>query len=343
MRSPEHKDQDPAGKVRLQRVLAAAGIAARRAAEQMIEEGRVEVNGRIVTKLPIFVDPEEDRISVDGRPLPRAQRPIYIMVNKPERMLTTSADEPGMDRATVLDLIDHPSKPRLFAVGRLDWNTPGLVLLTNDGNAANRLTHPRYGVSKLYRAVIKGDLDAPAARELEDRIAKLVRKDDRLAGRVRPGASGRIVIEVETREGDRSTLLITVREGKMGNLASMLAGAGVSVRKLERIAIGPVELKGLARGRWRELEKSEVHALRAAAKGKRTDSPRPARPRTKRGGPTRADQRRRQGLPAQGERPTHQAGKPSRPVKSGRPTKPTRPARAPSPRNGPPRNRSKRA
>jgi 23S rRNA pseudouridine2605 synthase len=274
------------GKVRLQRVLAAAGIAARRAAEEMIEEGRVEVNGRVVTQLPVFVDPEEDRIIVDGRPLPKAQRPIYIMVNKPERMLTVSADEPGMDRATVLDLIDHPARPRLVPIGRLDWNTPGLVLLTNDGNAVNRLTHPRYGVSKLYRAVVRGGIDDAAARDLEQRIGKLIRKDDKLAGRVRPGA-GRVRIDVETADADRSTILIRV-QGRTGNLASMFAGAGVAVRKLERIAIGPVELRGLARGRWRELEREEIHALRAAVKGKRTEAVKPAPPKRKRQGPPRA-------------------------------------------------------
>ena len=319
------EESDASGKVRLQRVLAAAGVAARRAAEEMIEEGRVEVNGRVVTQLPVFVDPAEDRITVDGRPLPKAQRPIYIMVNKPERMLTVSADEPGMDRATVLDLIDHPARPRLVPIGRLDWNTPGLVLLTNDGNAVNRLTHPRYGVSKLYRAVVRGGIDAAASRDLEQRIQKLIRKDDKLAGRVRPGA-GRVRIEVETSDADRSTILITV-QGRVGNLASMFAGAGVAVRKLERIAIGPVELRGLARGRWRELEREEIHALRAAVKGKRTEAAKPAPPTRKRQGPPRA------GAPVRQDRRRSEGDRRTRPATN----------RSPNPRNRPGNKPRKRA
>jgi pseudouridine synthase len=277
---PQKRDPVPAGKVRLQRVLAAAGVAARRAAEELIENGRVTVNGRTVSRLPVFVDPGEDRISVDGRPIPKAQRPVYIMVNKPERMLTVAADEPGLDRATVLDLIDHPARPRLVPVGRLDWTTTGLILLTNDGEAVNRLTHPRYGVTKTYRAAVRGKLDEAAVSTVQSRIARLIKKDDRQSGRVRPGtaarpSAGRIQMEIEALHPDRTDLLITLREGRTGNLAKMLAGAGVSVKKLERIAIGPIELRALARGRWRELDRTEIAALRAAVKGKQTERRRP--------------------------------------------------------------------
>jgi 23S rRNA pseudouridine2605 synthase len=309
MRSRGHQSGGEAGsaRVRLQRVLAAAGIAARRAAEEMIEQGRVVVNGEVVSRLPAFVDPHTDRIEVDGRVVPKAQRQVYIMVNKPERTLT-AADEEGVDRATVLDLVDHPAKPRLFPVGRLDWTTAGLVLLTNDGEMANKLTHPRFGVTKTYRAVVRGNIAEAQAREIEGKVARLVKKDDRQAGRVRSAGTGRIGIEIEGVDDGRTVLVITIREGRTGNLARMLAGAGVSVKKLERIAIGPLELRGLARGRWRELERGEIHALRAAARGERKERAAPKakdprspvgrrvarRPGGKRAGaPRRGDRRRR--------------------------------------------------
>jgi pseudouridine synthase len=256
--------------VRLQRVLAAAGVAARRVCERMIEEGRVEVNGQRVDRLPAFVNPEQDRITVNGRPIARRpDRSIYLMVNKPERVLTTSADEPGMGRTTVMDLVEHPSRARLFPVGRLDWQTTGLVLLTNDGALANRLTHPRYGVTRTYRAVVKGALDEGAVAQLQGALAKEIRKSAQRAGRVGPGgvAPGALNLSIEKREPGRTVLIIVVREGRTGSLARMLAAAGVPVRRLERIAIGPLALREVARGRWRELDRGEIAALKAAAAG----------------------------------------------------------------------------
>jgi 23S rRNA pseudouridine2605 synthase len=256
--------------------------------ETMIEEGRVSVNGKVVKGLPAFVDPGEDRIVVDGRPLARARpRPIYIMVNKPARVLTTAADEPGIGRTTVLDLVDHPAKPRLFPVGRLDYDTMGLVLLTNDGAMANRLTHPRYGVPKSYRAEVKGVLDVMAAMRVQRALAKELRKADRFAGKVMPGApkaiaqtggdaaqgdgpaSGpaeRVELTIAGYEEDRTVLTITLREGRAGNIGKMLSLVGCPVKKLERTAIGPLELEAVARGRWRELTRPEVHALKAAVR-----------------------------------------------------------------------------
>lgn len=269
--------------VRLQRVLAAAGIGARRACEELIERGHVQVNGKTVNRLPAFVDPENDRITVDGRPVARATKVIWLMLNKPARVLATTDDDAG--RTTIMDLVDHPARPRLFPVGRLDFETTGLVLLTNDGETANRLTHPRYGVARTYRADIKGMLDAEGLASLQRELIKQQRKDDkrmqRQSGRVRPTPAGssRLELSLAGRENGRTVIHITLREGRTGNIASMLAGAGANVRKLERIAIGPVLLTGVASGRWRELERHEVRALRAAAAGKRFDPPeaRPAK------------------------------------------------------------------
>lgn len=274
--------EESAQRVRLQRVLAAAGMGARRVCEKLIEEGHVHVNGKTVNRLPAFVDPETDRITVDGRPIPKAHRPVYIMLNKPARVLATTSDEGG--RTTIMDLIDHPAKARLFPVGRLDFETTGLVLLTNDGELANRLTHPRFGVPKTYQAEVKGTLDEAGLAELQRGLIKQQRKDDkrsqRETGRVRPvpAGSGRIALSIVGREPGRTVVHITLREGRTGNIAKMLAGAGANVRKLERIAIGPVLLTGVAGGQWRELERREFRALRAAAAGKRLPESVPRRP-----------------------------------------------------------------
>jgi len=147
--SSPHDNSKLDNKVRLQRWMADAGVAARRVCEQLIEEGKVRVNGRVTKKLPVFVDPQEDRIEVSGRLIQPPARHVYIMLNKPERVLVAAADEPGLERTKVTDLVRHALAPRLFPVGRLEWDAQGLVLLTNDGAFAQRLTHPRYSVPKV--------------------------------------------------------------------------------------------------------------------------------------------------------------------------------------------------
>jgi 23S rRNA pseudouridine2605 synthase len=271
----------PSPGVRLQRVLAAAGVGARRVCERLIEEGHVKVNGETVSHLPAFVNPGQDRITVDGQAITLDRsRHLYVMLNKPERMLVTASDEPGMDRATVMDLVDHPGKKRLFPVGRLDYNTSGLVLLTSDGELANRLTHPRYGVPKVYRALVKGTINPLDLPKVRASMLKDVQRDDRAAARVRPArrprSEGGIELRIAGRDQGRTILEIELREGRTGNPGTMLAAAGLHVRKLERIAIGPLMLSGLSRGRWRELEREEIRDLRRAGKGDRPA--RPARP-----------------------------------------------------------------
>jgi 23S rRNA pseudouridine2605 synthase len=253
---------------RLQRVLAAAGVGPRRACERMIEEGRVKVNGQTVRRLPAFADPRRDRITVDGQPVARGRaRAVYVMVNKPERTLVTRSDEPGLGRTTVMDLVDHPARDRLFPVGRLDFNTAGLVLLTTDGAMANRLTHPRYGVPKVYRVLVKGAVDPGTLQRVRGSMLKDLRRADRAGGRVKPAGTGSgLELRIAGREEGKTVLEVQLSEGRTGNLAKMLDGAGLAVRKLERTAIGPLRLTGLARGRWRELERDEVRALRDAGR-----------------------------------------------------------------------------
>lgn len=233
----------------------------------MIEEGRVEVNGELVRKLPAFVDPRTDQIVVDGRPITRpvgaGARKHYIILNKPERTLTTASDEPGMERRTVLDLIDHPAKPRLFAVGRLGWDETGLVLLTNDGELANRLTHPRYGVAKTYLAVVKGDVNEADLHRMTRQMFKLQRLASRQVGRLR---SARVEMSVFKREPGKTTLRVVMKEGKNRYVADVLGTAGFPVRKVAAVSIGPLQLRGLSVGSWRELDRDEVRVLRNSCK-----------------------------------------------------------------------------
>lgn len=162
-------------KVRLQRFLADAGVAARRVCETMIEEGRVKVNKEVVRRLPVFVDPQNDRIEVDNRHIRPPAPPVYIMLNKPERVLSSTNDEPGLERTKATDLVKHALAPRLFPVGRLDWDSQGLLLLTNDGDFANRISHPKFAVPKIYRVQVAGEV-TPAAISSMRRNSKLLAK-----------------------------------------------------------------------------------------------------------------------------------------------------------------------
>ncbi|MEM9064382.1 MAG: pseudouridine synthase [Planctomycetota bacterium] len=254
---------DPERGVRIQRYLADAGIAARRQCERLVTEGRVEINGTSVIELPIFVDPDTDRVAVDGRPVAGPERHIYLMLNKPAKCLSTAADEPGSGRRTVLDLVKHPGRARLFPVGRLDYDTTGLILLTNDGDLANALTHPRYGVHKTYRVVVKGRLEDEDLSSIEQGIYLAERRDGRTVGATR---TARVELAIMRRDRERTVLEMTLREGRNRQVRRMLAHVGRPVKKLERIAMGPVRLKGLARGEWRELDRSELKALRRAAR-----------------------------------------------------------------------------
>ena len=258
-RQPQPAPTDPVGGERLQRVLSQAGVASRRACEALIEEGRVEVNGRVVTRLPVFVDVSSDRIRVDGKVVAAPDRKLYVMLNKPARTVTTARDEPGLDRRTVVDLVDHPSGIRLFPVGRLDFETMGLLLLTNDGEMANALTHPRYGLAKTYRAVVRGRLADEDIESIERGIYLADRKEGRSTGASR---TARVQVEIIRRDRDRTTLQITLKEGRNRQVRRMLASIGYPIKKLERVAIGPLRLKGVARGAWRELSRDELRSLR---------------------------------------------------------------------------------
>jgi 23S rRNA pseudouridine2605 synthase len=228
---------------RLQKVLARVGLGSRRTCENLIGEGRVTVNGE-VARLGRRVDPAADRIEVDGVPVAIRSGLVYYLLNKPAGVVTTASDPQG--RSTVMDLV--PAEPRVFPVGRLDADTEGLLLLTNDGELAHRLTHPRFGVEKEYLAEVEGRPTAGAARRLREGIEL----DDGMT------APARVSIVAP------AALRITIHEGRNRQVRRMCDAVGLPVRRLIRSRIGPLADRRLRPGTWRELTFDEVRALEQA-------------------------------------------------------------------------------
>ena len=243
---------------RIQKVMAQQGVCSRRAAEQLIEQGRVKINGRPVS-LGDKMDPARDVLSVDGQRVyvPKRTEKYYYMLNKPRGYITTTNDERG--RKTVMELMaDIPV--RVYPVGRLDKDSEGLLLFTNDGDFANLLTHPSHGVSKLYRVTVRPHATEEQIISLTDGVVL----DD--GSRTLPA-----VIHVVTDEPERTVLEMTIREGKNRQIRRMCESVGLDVIRLKRSALGAVKLGMLQPGQYRELTQGEVNALRAAAqKGKVT-------------------------------------------------------------------------
>lgn len=250
------------GAERLQKILARAGVASRRAAEEMIAAGRVRVNGEVVKEMGVRADLATDRIEVDGKPIAaqgadgKEQELVYIVLNKPTGVVTTAKDTHG--RRTVLDLLPASEVRgrglRLFPVGRLDAETTGLLLLTNDGDLTFRLTHPRYAIDKEYRALVRG---RPGEASL-----KRLREGVEIEGETTAPAKADVVGE---REGN-SWLRITIHEGRKRQVRLMCAAVGHPVIELQRVRFGPLTLGTLEAGKWRHLAVHEVHALMKAVK-----------------------------------------------------------------------------
>lgn len=239
--------EGPSGE-RLQKVLARAGVASRRASEALIAAGRVEVNGEVAV-LGRRVDAASDRVSVDGVPLPVAPGLVYYLLNKPPGVVSTAADPEG--RPVVVDLV--PPSPRVFPVGRLDAATEGLLILSNDGDFAFHLTHPRFGVEKEYLAEVEGTPTPRALRRLREGVAL---EDG-------PTAPARAALVAP------HGLRIVIHEGRNRQVRRMCEAVGHPVRRLIRTRIGPVADRGLAPGRYRPLTPPEVRALLQAAAGPR--------------------------------------------------------------------------
>ena len=261
---PPKKDS-ASGPQRLQRVLAAAGFGSRRQCEELILEGRVDVDGAVVAKLGTTVDPSMQRIRVDGEPL-KAERKVYYAVNKPVGVVTTNSDPQGRPR--VVDLV--PRTERVFPVGRLDRNSEGLILLTNDGELAQQLAHPKYGVSKIYRVTVAGKVDPETMRSM--------RKGIYIAeGHVK--VEGARILKTRSRATEME---ITLREGKNREIRRILARLGHKVLTLRRIAIGTLRLGDVPAGAYRIVSRTEVRKLKTAA-NEPLDSDRPRRTSNRKG------------------------------------------------------------
>jgi len=241
-------------KERLQKILAHAGRGSRRACEEFVSQGRVTVNNEVVAKLGAKADPARDDIRLDGERV-RPERKKYFLLNKPKGYVCTNSDDQGRPRA--IDLLRHISQ-RTYTVGRLDMASEGLIIITNDGEFANLLTHPRYGVRKTYLAEVEGRVTAADSRKLRRGLHLSYGKAS--VDSVRVLGVGK----------ERSLLEITLKEGKNRQIRRMLAGVGHEARRVRRVCIGPVSDEGLSLGKYRALSKTEVEAFkRAAMSGRR--------------------------------------------------------------------------
>ena len=230
---------------RLQKFLADAGVASRRAAEQFILEGRVEVNGHLIRQLGTKVDPVHDKIRVDGKPV-RTKRKLYVALNKPIRCVCSRKDE--FDRPTIYELLPK-EWDNLYSVGRLDYDTEGLIFLTNDGQFALRLTHPRYEVSKKYVATVEGRVD----HEMMQLFTRGVfHEGDKLkAKRARLVSATKSVSVAE----------LELMEGKNREVRRMFESQGATVKRLQRVQIGKIKLGELKPGKWRALTEPGINSL----------------------------------------------------------------------------------
>jgi len=236
---------------RLQKIIAHAGFASRREAETMIREGRVTINGRVVTALGTKADPRADHIKVDGKLITRPETHRYILLYKPKEVMTTVEDPQG--RRTVLDLV-RGVRERIYPVGRLDFHSEGLVLLTNDGELAFKVSHPRHGSVKTYHVKVRG---VPEERMIE----KLQRGITIEGKRTLPCEIARIKTTGRGEDEGNSWFEVKLREGRTQQIRKMYQAIGHPVSKLKRVAIGPISDPKLTPGVWRELTKQEVKML----------------------------------------------------------------------------------
>jgi 23S rRNA pseudouridine2605 synthase len=252
-----HEYTDASRGPRLQKVLAEAGIASRRACEELIEAGEVSINGTLVDSLPAWVDPERDHIHVSGRRLKLPLVPVYVMLFKPKGTISTNAEDE--ERRRLIDLVHHPSGARLYPVGRLDLDSSGLILLTNDGDLANKLTHPRHAVSRVYEITVAGQLADEEVKRLERGVFLYDRKREKGA------RTQRSKLSVIKRDRDRTQLRMELHERRNPQIRRMMLAIGHPVKKLRRVQLGPLKLWGLQPGQWRDLLPQELIALKRAA------------------------------------------------------------------------------
>ncbi|RCK76678.1 MAG: Ribosomal large subunit pseudouridine synthase B [Ignavibacteriae bacterium] len=236
--------------VRLNKYIADCGISSRRKADELIINGRVEVNGKVCTELGTKINPRKDKIFVDGKQVVQLDEPVYIVLNKPKDCITTTKDEKG--RTTVLDYVRV--KQRIFPVGRLDRDTTGVLLLTNDGEFANLLMHPRYEIQKSYKVT----LEEPIKPEDIQKLARGIKLSD---GITQP-AEVYVIPKSKNKE-----VGIIIHEGRNRQVRRMFESLGYTIKKLDRISYGPITTEGLKRGQWRFLTKKEIENFKKLFEG----------------------------------------------------------------------------
>jgi len=225
--------------------LAAAGLASRRKCEELITEGVVRVNRKVVDQLPAFADPDTDIITVRGKRIHRAEK-VYFLLNKPKGVICTSSDPAGRKKA--IDMVDCPV--RIFCVGRLDADTTGAIILTNDSDLANRLTHPRYKLPKTYEVKIRGRIEGDSLEKLKKGVW------------LSEGKTGRAAVKVIRRTTTESRIQVTIRQGLNRQVRRTIARLGYKVKALKRTKIGNITIKGLPLGGHKKLSKAQLAYLK---------------------------------------------------------------------------------
>ncbi len=238
--------------MRLQKFLARAGVASRRSSEKVIAAGRVQVNGAVVAEMGTKVDPAVDQVFLDGRLVELPAQATTIMLNKPAGYLTSMSDPRG--RPCVASLVPTEKYPGLYPIGRLDFDTTGLLLFSTDGELGHALLHPSHHVSKTYRALVKGVPDDSALRALEQGVL------------LEDGLTAPAQAKIAQKKKGNAVLLLTIHEGKKRQVKRMCEAVGHPVLQLHRAKFGPIELGKLAEGEWRVLSREEVRALTASPK-----------------------------------------------------------------------------
>lgn len=233
--------------VRLQKYIAMCGKASRRAAEQMIADGRVKVNGKRISEMGVKVEIGADTVSVDGEEISAVKKKYYIMLNKPAGYLSTVSDD--FDRPTVIDLLSEEIKTRIFPVGRLDFETEGLLLMTNDGDFAYRVTHPKFELGKTYIATVGSGLTIAGINKLRRGV------------RLEEFKTSPAEVELLDSDANGAVVKITIHEGKNRQVRRMFEAVGCRVLSLRRVSIGKVEIGNLPEGRWRYLTSHEINYL----------------------------------------------------------------------------------
>jgi 23S rRNA pseudouridine2605 synthase len=245
---------------RLHKVLANAGVASRRRCEELILGGQVTVDGKVVTQLGVKVDPAKQKIAFAGQPI-RPPKPVTIVLHKPRRCLTTTSDD--RQRRTVMQFVEG-IKERVYPVGRLDWDSEGLLIMTNDGDLANKLTHPRFKLPRTYHVRLKGEISG----EVIEKLRKGVWLSE--------GKTGPVRVFVKKRDRVMSIVEVTITEGMNREVRRVFAKYGLKVRRLKRIKLGPLNLGPLAPGQWRTLTHREIELLKDPPPEK-AKAPRPPR------------------------------------------------------------------